>query len=531
MNDQAKLRKLVYALMITIAAGAIAGRIAATERVYEPSVPSRWPSTRPKVMPTFGSNDRARWATIRALVDGETDKPGDEGTFVIGRRDRMAVFASAMAPLAATDGVSDAVLAMAGHQVRIKADSGIIFEDGYQSVDKVMNPRTFEFYSTKPPLVPLMLAGLYWIVQMLTGWTLAANPAEVVRVMLVLVNLVPFIIYLGLMSRLVERYGTSDWGRLFVMAAACFATFLTTFAVTLNNHSMASYSVMFALYPAILILEKRLQNLTAPWHLFVICGFFAGFAFCNEMPALGFTGLIGLVLFRWAPARTLVFFTPPVLALVAGYLMANVAALGPESGLTLTEKLKPIQSQFGTPLGKLWYEYEGSHWRRSPSEKTGIDWAGGKETRLEYALHVLVGHHGLFSLTPIWLLALPGMFGFQNRRRSPALDPIDDVRRRIQLIFGAVTLMLTIIVVGFYLVKSDNYGGFTSGLRWLMWLTPLWLFTLMPAADRLAAHRWGRGLGYVLLGFSVLSVSYPAWNPWRHPWIYNLMTGLGWPGY
>jgi len=29
-----------------------------------------------------------------------------------------------------------------------------------------------------------------------------------------------------------------------------------------------------------------------------------------------------------------------------------------------------------------------------------------------------------------------------------------------------------------------------------------------------------------LLALSVLSVSYPAWNPWRHPWIYNLLEAL-----
>jgi hypothetical protein len=46
-------------------------------------------------------------------------------------------------------------------------------------------------------------------------------------------------------------------------------------------------------------------------------------------------------------------------------------------------------------------------------------------------------------------------------------------------------------------------------------------------ADRLAGRRWGRLVGYVLLGVSVLSASYPAWNPWRHPWLYNLMEYYG----
>ena len=54
---------------------------------------------------------------------------------------------------------------------------------------------------------------------------------------------------------------------------------------------------------------------------------------------------------------------------------------------------------------------------------------------------------------------------------------------------------------------------------------------MVPAADALATRRWGRGLGLVLLAVSALSVSYPAWNPWRHPWLYNLFEALGWIHY
>jgi len=536
-DDNANLRKLVYALLITVAAGMIAGRIAATERVYEPSLHrdesdpksrgSRWPTTRPRPMPTFSSNDRARWATIRALIDGETAAAGDEGTHVVGRRDRKVVFGSAITPLAAHDGVTAAALMLGGYHLRTRSDSGIIFEDGYQSVDKVLHPQTFEFYSTKPPLVPTLLAGLYWLVQLLTGWTLANNPAEVVRTILLLVNLLPFVIYLILTARLVERYGTTDWGRLFVMTAACFGTYVTTFAITLSNHTPATYSVLFALFPFIAILERKTQtpNVDPPWYLFVVCGFFAAFAFCNELPALAFAAALGVVLLRWAPRPTVLYFLPPVLLMIAAYFYVNYVSLG---------QWKPIQSQFGS----IWYEFEGSHWRKAAGEvRHGIDWAGYKESRWEYALHLLFGHHGLFSLTPLWLLSLPGMLllTMADLRywlfRTPAPADNAATRRRVQALIGAITLTLTLAVVAFYLYKSDNYGGFTSGLRWLMWLTPLWLFTLLPMADRLAGQRWGRTLGCVLLGFSVLSVSYPAWNPWRHPWIYNLLTGLGWPGY
>src|SRR5438128_5455718 len=104
---------------MTIAAvAAISGRILSVERVYEPSMyrapgdtrptapPRDWPKARPAPMPTFSSNDRSRWATIRALVD--------DGTFAIGRR------------------VSDASGKF--------HDVGIVTEDGWQTVDKVMDP-------------------------------------------------------------------------------------------------------------------------------------------------------------------------------------------------------------------------------------------------------------------------------------------------------------------------------------------------------------------------------------------------------
>jgi hypothetical protein len=84
------------------------------------------------------------------------------------------------------------------------------------------------------------------------------------------------------------------------------------------------------------------------------------------------------------------------------------------------------------------------------------------------------------------------------------------------------------VVIGFYLFVLDrwNYGGGTAGPRWLIWLTPLWLLTLLPAADGLARRRWGRGAALTLL-----AAAYPAWTPWRHPWIYTLLEALGWTPY
>lgn len=100
---------------------------------------------------------------------------------------------------------------------------------------------------------------------------------------------------------------------------------------------------------------------------------------------------------------------------------------------------------------------------------------------------------------------------------------------------GVLTLLLTAIVLGFYIFvvndRNRNYGGWTAGLRWLIWMSPLWLLTMLPVADWLASRRWGRWLGYIFLAVSVFSVSYPVYTPWRHPWLYDLMAWLGWQKY
>ncbi|MEZ6071329.1 MAG: hypothetical protein R3C10_13920 [Pirellulales bacterium] len=80
-------------------------------------------------------------------------------------------------------------------------------------------------------------------------------------------------------------------------------------------------------------------------------------------------------------------------------------------------------------------------------------------------------------------------------------------------------------------LEDRNYGGMTTGFRWLFWLAPLWLVAIIPAA------RLGPGMPlatrrvYLLLAVSVGSAAYAVWNPWTHPWIWNFLEYLeqiGW---
>ena len=95
--------------------------------------------------------------------------------------------------------------------------------------------------------------------------------------------------------------------------------------------------------------------------------------------------------------------------------------------------------------------------------------------------------------------------------------------RAIQL-FGLLVLGLTLLIVTFYVMRplgDRNYGGNTCGLRWTFWLIPLWLSAMLPALERIENRPilWKAAL--LCLLFSALSVSFPTWNPWTHPWLFQ----------
>src|SRR5581483_1948584 len=113
-------------------------------------------------------------------------------------------------------------------------------------------------------------------------------------------------------------------------------------------------------------------------------------------------------------------------------------------------------------------------------------------------------------LSPVWLLAAAGALMWlaasrgrdaASRGREPpeiAASPTVrawDERRLV----GTLTFALSLIVIGFYLGRSRwNYGGGTTGPRWLMWLTPLWLLVLLPVADWLSRSRGARAVALIL---------------------------------
>ena len=496
------LRWGVYVVLIAIAVGNMTGRLLAVnsidkaqlenyrigarldrerERLAEEGVEGRQLEDRMAAIearlrdqmqlqrPFLSANDRSRWMTVRSLVE--------HGTYEIDK---------------------------------------IVGQPTWDTIDMVQHrgrDGELHLYSSKPPLLATLLAGEYWLIHRLTGATLRDHPYEIGRVMLITVNILPLVLMYVLLGRLVERFGTSDWGRVFVMAAATMGTMLNTFAVVLNNHIVGAVSAAIALYAMARISADGERR----WRYFFVAGLAAAFTVANELPALTFLGLVGLILLWHATRQTLIAFLPGVAIVAAAFFATNWIA---------HESLRPpYMHRSQTDPDDNWYHYtytvNGQERQSYWLDRKGID--RGEPTKAKYALHVLVGHHGIFSLTPVWLLSLAGMLMWL---RWP-----DWSRRELAALAALVSVICLIFFIGLRPQDDRNYGGMTSGFRWMFWCAPLWLVVMIPAADRLARSSLGKALAIVLLTFSVLAASYPTWNPWTHPWIYNWLVWSGWEGF
>ena len=535
------LRWSAYTLLIVTALATMTGRVLSVRSATGESA-------------ALSANDRSRWATIRSLVDHRT--------YTI-----------------------DAAL-----QERILTPDKKRRARPWRTIDMVKHrgPDGKEhFYSSKPTLLPTLLAGEYWLLKQWIGSDLLKQPFYFMRIMLLVSNVLPFGLYLFLLARYVERHGTSDWGRLFVVATAAFGTFLTTYAVTLNNHLPAAISVFIALLCAIPIYRDGARD----WYLFAVAGFASAFVVANELPGLSFFCAISVALLWKAPARTCLAYLPAALVVLAGIFSTNsiahqslrppymhrgdgplltsvpqtdlnidalqaapqpisatlrdsLAVAGLELSRETTLALSPepnrlvlfdpqTEQRYAVRMTENldvhawdhWYEYEWtdehsgrtytSYW--TEGEKQGID--RGEQSQLAYALNVTVGHHGILSLTPIWLLSVVGVVVYLRRPQFQMRE------------FAALVILLTVVVLAFYIarpLKDRNYGGMTSGLRWMFWLIPMWLLCLLPAADLISHWRAGRITATLLLALSAASAAYSAMNPWVHPWIYEYWAYIRW---
>lgn len=553
-------------------------------------------------VPFLSANDRSRWATVASLVDYRT--------YVVDHFQQLR-----------------------DPQTKRRTWQSIDRVQHRDAAGKIRN------YSSKPPLLATLVAIVYGLVKSVTGLGLQTHPMLVGRLVLAIVNLPLLAILFASLIDLTLRTCRQPWAAVATTVAITLGTMLPAFAISLNNHLPAAAATAVSLWlldrqarfgpslgkmflagiaiAALVANELPGLSLLPLWGLIALrlsirhtlFGFLPGIALVaaaffatnwlaheSLRPPYMHRG-VGLTIASgelpepaatstdrfWDPEDV----SPELKAAISAALAANGQPPPDELQFTASRTANRLRidtpaetfaldrsaGQFTLRVWDDWYDYLGTYW--NDSNRRGIDL--GEPSRWTYTLHMLIGHHGIFLITPAWWLSLLGVAAWYRRWRQPAgvassdsftdfeqskagntvkaVMPVNAVKARnssspessgksakpreqeypyfpnFPYAVIAATILVTLVCLVFYVARPEidrNYGGVSVAFRWLLWQAPLWIFLASAAYDRLAAVRAGRMLCSLLLIASLLSLSTALENPWTHPWAYRLLDNLGW---
>ena len=296
-----------------------------------------------KAKPLQSANDRSRWCTVWSLVE--------RGTFQID-------------------------------EIRQRP--------GWDTIDLVRVDG--HFYSTKPPLLTVIVAGLTWGVQKITGWNLDSQTQSVTFLVLLVINVLPFAVSLLFWIAILEQITSQLWTRLFALITAAFGTLITPFLMTLNNHTVATATTMIALYAMVKLLYDSRERGSAGMYL--VGGFFSALTFVNELPAAALMAMMFGLAYRRSLRNAVTCFLPAAAVPVLALVITNLIATG---------SWKPIYADYGSDKYRFVIDGVPSYWMQPHGVDRNLD------SPLVYLFHCTLGHHGLFSLTPMMILCAAGL--------------------------------------------------------------------------------------------------------------------------
>jgi hypothetical protein len=213
---------------------------------------------------------------------------------------------------------------------------------------------------------------------------------------------------------------------------------------------------------------------------FLFSGILVSLVFALDMPATVFPALVCVWMTLRHGPRAAVWIgmgAAPVLLLHFGVMTAV-------TGSPLPVQVRPEV-----------YLYPESAWRH-PMGVDAFNMSAGA-----YLFHMTLGWKGVFTLYPVLLLGVAGI-ALAVRDRNEKM--------RFALLAGGLAVAL---MIAYYTLKTNNFGGDTYGMRWLIPAMPVLLLMAVPVANRL------RGVAAWSCVVVLLAVSaYSAFSCARTPW-------------
>ena len=344
---------------------------------------------------------------------------------------------------------------------------------GIKTIDKVYIEG--KFYGCQTPLMPVCMAIVYWPLHLLG------------------LNFTTHYRFLAWLLTLIFSGGSAAGAALIVgkislsvsteMKKAVrntllffFATLFFAYSTILNNHVSAGFLLLLAYY--LIVFREQNRN----WH-FLLAGIAAASAAVTDPPA----GIaLGLALSAYLLCNKISL--PHFLLFVLGGIIPGI--VHSFASLSIHNSVFPVN------IVPEYFDYPGAWF-----DEHNLSGVVANTTIPEFAVytfHSLLGHRGLFLYTPLLLFAL---WGHIKMIRSP--------QWRMK---SLTALIPAIVVIVFYLWRTQNYGGTCYGNRFFLSITPLLFMGIVILPSRINS-KLVKTLFIIAVIISIVFASVGALNP------------------
>ena len=308
-----------------------------------------------------------------------------------------------------------------------------------------------KLYSSKPPVMPLMMTGQYWLLHKLTGLDLdqEEDRATLLKIQVISFITIPYALAGFAFLVLLKSFDLGTGSVLLGMVALMSGSEYAGYGGTMNNHVPATACLIgaYALYRAI---DNKLDVRTGI--ACILGGLLLGMAVVIDIPSAIFVVLLALGFLTKFSMRNVAL----------GICGAAIPAII-HSAIMIYLHGSPLPFQ----MNHDYYMYEESYWR----DPYGID--GLNHPLGLYLFNMTVGRVGVFLMYPVIAVGLLGLLfaGKNSTEGDRAWN------------FGVLGAFL--ILVFYYLLSTNNYGGASFGFRWFIIIVPFFALSAARVYDRL----------------------------------------------
>lgn len=314
----------------------------------------------------------------------------------------------------------------------------IINNSNYNTIDKIFHDG--HFYSTKPPVLTIIGAAIFWFLKNIFGLSLQGEGVSSLAQYIITLIIVggSFIALLYTFFKSLHFFNLNENTKYILTFLLGFGTYIFSYLGTLNNHIPTTAAVFISFY---YLLKIKFNKPNIANNLF-LCGLFLGLAAVLDLASMTFIWIIFYFIYFFKTLKN----KRNLIYLIIGWTLPIFLHL--ILNLQITGDLLPPY------LHKEWYYYPGSFWNK-PS---------AKQSKLLYFFHITFGHNGLFIYSPALLIS--------------TWQLIKIIRNKLYNFYQESILIASIICASIILVTfcTYDYGGNAYAMRWFMAFIPLLFF-------------------------------------------------------